>query len=371
MINTKDIIQSSAPTANIAVNSTPIVSAPRSTSPPTPTSTHSPPEFDYDIRRPLAIGILLWLIAVDFIYKIISSGLAVITLTATFRANHALGHLFEMSPLLCFSTLFFAILTIFILFVIFKTHGYSRSDYYLLFGSSLIIPPIYSLFVYFLLSVTTKTSFFLAIFQESNLLFLLIVIILFFSSRKFATYSTPFSDNSTVIFALLSSIIVFPSFFFTYSLINTSLNPDLKLASIQSIAGHKIYSPSTLPLNLRPDTTFYIDDKKDNNLINPIIKIAYTTSYSTAIAKRPIVMVSQTKVGPQFDLDNYLTSIAPNSSSENIVLEKALDQKAIAKNSNFITHLGFITPDFILITLSTPSPEITLSNLTTIAQSLN
>ena len=382
MINPKNIIQSSSPTSNISVNTTPVASSPRS-----PSQTIAPPPdvaattgATVSSHRPLAITILLWLTFADLVYKVGTSIMSIIALIATFRVNHLLAHIFETSPLLCFSPIFFALLAVIILFLIFKTTSYTRTDYFLLFISSVAIPVIYSLFSYFVL-VSSNLNPIIAFLQEANLLFLVIIISLAISSKKFSAYATPLSDQSTIVFALFGSILVFPSFFFTYSLINTSLNPDTQLSAIQTLAGHKLYSPTILPLHLRPDTTFYIDDKKYPNLPNSTVKIAYSTPItSTTQTNRPIVVINQTKVTPEFDLDNYMSGqlTTTTSKAEYIPLPLAINQKGLVKSTDpqspsslKMTSLAFITPDYILINLISPSSTITSTDLITIAQSLH
>jgi hypothetical protein len=382
VINAKNIIQSSSPTANITVNSTPIASVPRATSPtisPTsPTIPPSSPSYTPTLdHRPVAISIFLWLTFADLVYKIVSSVLAIVKFISNFRANHLLAHIFETSPLLSVSPFVFAIIAVIILFLIFKTSAYSRSDRILLIIFSLLLPIVVS---WYLLQISTSLNIHptLAYFNETNLLFLILFIFLLVFSRHLSTESQPLTDGPTITLALLGSLILFPSFFFTYYLINTSLNPDIKHDSIQSLVGYKLYTPTVLPLNLRPDTTFYVDEQKNTNFTSPLVKIAYSTPVTSLSSTRPMVIISQTKVIPEFDLDNYMNSQLTTSSTKSTPLEisTALNRKALIKSSNSeatslqITSLSFITPDYILVNLITPNSQTTKEQLQSIAESL-
>lgn len=377
MINPKDIIQSSSPTSNITVNTTPIASVPRPSVqqavPSTPTMTSAPG------HRPIAITIFLWLIFVDLSYKIISTILAILKLISTFRVNHVLAHLFETSPLLCLAPFVFAVLAVIVLFLIFKTPSYSKLDHRLILVFSIIIPITFSLYVR-QLSIPLNIHPVLAFLNETNILFFIILIFLIIFSKSLSTFSEPMTDSSTITLALLGSVILFPSFFFTYSLINTSLNPDTKHDAIQTMVGYKVYSPSSLPLKLRPDTTFYVDEQKNSLFTSPLVKIAYSTPMSiNSTSSRPIVILSQTKVIPEFDLENYLNSQLSSSTTKAAPVEinMALNQKGLAKSTDpsstsalRMTSLAFVTPDYILINLISPSSQVTTEHLKAIAESL-
>jgi hypothetical protein len=363
VINPKDIIQSSSPISNISLDPsapTPVASTP---APP------PPPETITIDHRPIAITILLWMIFADITLRIGTTIYTIITLISSFRLNHLIAHLYETTPLLCFSPLFYAIIAVIILFLIFKTSSYSFLDYRLILIFSIIIPISFTLFTR-LISTYLKLHPLLSIISETNLLFIIVLIFLAVSSHNFPKYVPPISDGASIMFTLLGSIILFPSFFFTYYLINTSLNPDTKFAAIQTLAGFKLYSPVDLPLDLRPDSTFYIDDKKYVNLPSPSVKIAYSTPVSSATKNRPMVLLSQTKVSPEFDLENYTNSQLTSSSPQNIELSTAINQKAIIKSNDTMTSLSFITSDYVLINLISPSPDITSAQLISIAESL-
>lgn len=376
MINPKDIIQSSSPTSNISVNTTPIASVPRlSTQQTSPSTTIIQTALG---RRPMAISILLWLIFADLTYKIINTVLAIVKLISSFRVNHLLAHLFETSPLLCLAPFVFAIFAIVILFLIFKTPSYSKLDYRLLLIFSFLIPILFSIYVREL-SQPLNIHPILSFLNETNLLFILLIVFLFVFSRNLSSYSESMTDGSTITLALLGSIILFPSFFFTYSLINTSLNPDTKQNSVETLVGHKIYAPLILPLNLRPDTTFYVDEQKSPLFTSPLVKIAYSTAVSLKASNRPVVIITQTKVIPEFDLENYMNSQLSTTTSKASPMDisLALNQKGMVKSTDpssastlQMNSLAFITPDYILINLISPSSQITPDHLKTIAESL-
>lgn len=376
MINPKDIIQSSSPTSNISVNTTPIASVPRPTiqqaSPVTPTMTSAPG------HRPIAITIFLWLIFVDLSYKIVSTILAIVKLIGTFRANHLLAHLFETAPLLCLAPFVLGVIAVIVLFLIFKTSSFSKLDHRLLIVFSITIPITFSLYIR-QLSQSLNVHPLLAFLNETNILFVITLIFLIVFSKNLSSYSEPMTDSSTITLALLGSIILFPSFFFTYSLVNTSLNPDTKHDSIQTMVGHKIYNPSSLPLNLRPDTTFYVDEQKNSLFTSPLVKMAYSTPISIKTSTRPIIILSQTKVIPEFDLENYMNSQLNSTTTKATPMEisTALNQKALVKSTDpsststlHMTSLAFITPDYILINLISPSSQVTPEYLKNIAESL-
>lgn len=383
MINAKNIIQSSSPTANISVNTTPIASVPRPTAPTDlstpPTLPSSPPIYTPSFNhRPVAISIFLWLIFADLVYKIASSVLAIVTFISSFRVNHLLAHIFETSPLFSVSPFIFAIIAVIVLFLIFKTTAYSRSDRLILIIFSILLPIGISLF-FLQIASPLKIHPTLAYFNETNLLFLILLIFLLIFSRNLSTESQPLTDGPTITLALLGSLILFPSFFFTYYLINTSLNPDIKRESIQTMVGYKLYAPASLPSGLRPDTTFYVDEQKNPNFTTPLVKIAYSTPISlNSTATRPMVIISQTKVIPEFDLDNYMNSQLSTSSTKSTPIEisTALNRKALIKSSNSeatslqITSLSFITPDYILVNLISPNSLTTKEQLQAIAESL-
>jgi len=376
VLNPKDIIQSSAPTSNIAFNSTPIASVPRT--PATPPSSSGLVVTSAPGHRPVAISIFLWLTFFDLSYKIVNNILTIIKLISGFRANHALAHLFETAPLLCLSPFVLAVLAVIILFLIFKTPSYSRLDHRLLVIFSIIVPTTFSLYVR-QLSVSLNIHPLLAFLNETNILFVILIIFLIIFSKNLSSYSESMTDGSTITLALLGSIILFPSFFFTYSLINTSLNPDTKHDSIQSMVGSKVYSPASLPLGLRPDTTFYVDEQKNSLFTSPLVKIAYSTPVSLKSSSRPIVILTQAKVIPEFDLENYLNSQLTTNSTKAVPIEitTALNQKALVKMTDpssssplKMTSLAFITPDYILINLLTTSVQVTQDHLKSIAESL-
>ena len=377
MINPKDIIQSSSPTSNISVNTTPIASVPRpqvqNQPSPTPVTTSAPG------HRPVAISIFLWLIFADLTYKIVMTILAIVKLISSFRVNHLLAHIFETAPLLCLAPFVLAVFAVIVLFLIFKTPSYSKLDHRLLLIFSIIIPIAFSLYIR-QLSQALSVHPVLAFLNETNILFVITLIFLFIFSKNLSTYSEPMTDSSTITLALLGSVILFPSFFFTYSLINTSLNPDTKHDSIQSMVGSKVYTPSSLPLNLRPDTTFYVDEQKNSLFTSPLVKIAYSTPMSlNSTSSRPIIILSQTKVIPEFDLENYMNSQLNSTTTKAIPTEinMALNQKGLAKSTDpsstsalRMTSLAFITPDYILVNLISPSSQVTIEHLKAIAESL-
>lgn len=354
MINPSDIIISSPPTDITAV------STPRNQS-----------ENFICQHRPLAITLLLWIAFFDLVGRTVFSIYTIFHMAGAFRANHAIGHLYESSRLLCFSPLFYAILSVIILLIIFKTNHYTYPDFITIIIFTLLVPISFSYYTH-LISEPLQIHPLLTIFHETNLIFILIFLFSLLYSRSFNPEISILSDQSAITLTIISSLILFPSFFFTYTLINTSLHPNIKQNITESLVGYKLYYPNYLPLSLRPDTTFYLDEKKYSYLPNQLVKIVYTsTKYKTTVDK-PTLILNQTKVIPEFDLENFVSLQSRDETNNKVVdISLALNQKGIIKSGLSSTSLSFITPDYILINFVTPSTSIDNNMLIQIAESLN
>lgn len=368
MINPKDIIISSAPTANLG----PSQPGPSPPPPPSPSSL-STPTIASTVHRHTILTILLTIISLDLVYHTLQSIIDIFRLIGQFRANHLLAHLFETSPLVCLFPLFTAILAVYIIFLLFKTSAHSYSDYRLLLVSSIVTPVVYSLFYFYL---SSEGATLLVILNELNLLFLILVVNLLFLPRLFSPVSAPLTDQQTITFTLIAAVILFPTFFFTQSLIKSSLHPDVGLASTQTLVGYKLYFPATIPPPLRPDTSFFVDDTVYPNLPNSVVKLIFSTPPSKTDTHRYSVILTETKVTKDFDLNNYVSGLAPNAPIDNISVSSAINRRALVKSSPNPTaglnarNLSFITTDYVLVNLSTPDLHITVNDLLTIAESL-
>jgi hypothetical protein len=357
VINPSDIIISSPPTDNTAVS--------------TPRTNSSSQSENFSCQyRPVAITLLLWIAFFDLVGRTVFSIYTIFQLAGTFRTNHAIGHLYETSPLLCFSPLFYAILSVIILLIIFKTTSYSFRDFITLIFFALLVPISFSYYTK-LISESLQLHPLLTIFNETNLIFILILLFILIYSRAFNKQPSNLSDQSAITVTIISSLILFPSFFFTYTLINTSLHPNIKKESIESLVDYKLYNPSSLPLNLRPDTTFYLDDKKYTYLPNQLVKIVYSSPKTKVTTDKLTIILNQSKVIPEFDLENFVTLQSSGQSTTKVVeISLAQNQKGIIKASTSTTSLSFITSDYILINIITPSINITSDMLIQIAESL-
>lgn len=354
----KSIILSSPPTKN--VNS---LSGPRELIPPLPYSATLK-----DITRPPLLTILLRLYITYFIFKTSLSIVNILNLVSTSRANHLLGRLFENNPALCFYPVFLAIIAAYLLYLLVRTSIYTYHSFKLLLISVIAIPILYSAYRSVLIpSFFTTIS---TIFNEITLFSLIIITALYLLPQTFTRYSKSLSIGQVSLFTFFASLILFPTFAFTYYLIESSLNPNTNKAAIEKMVSNRLYFPSALPQGLTTGSQFYISDTKDISLIEPTAKITFTNHNLT-------IILSQTKVAADFDLTAYISTQQISTPASAIILPQAINQLGylkvgeISKDSTIsLRSLYFVTPTHTLVSLISPNSEVFVDTLVKIAQSL-
>jgi len=344
----KNIIISSAPTANISFGGT---SSPVSnTIKVEPVTLPTAPTY-----RPLILTILFSLLTGVFIYRTVMSLLVIYYIVEKARPQHLILRLFNRDPFLCLIPVFLSIFTVYLIFIFLKTRIYSAGSRQLVIISSIIIPLIYSLI---------SRNF----FQEINLLFLLILIFCLLTDKLATHFSSPLTDQQVALFTVLTAIILFPITGYTYAIISVSTSPDTLAVKYQNLVGHRLLEPYFLPQNLIPATTFYVEDKKDAFLLNPTAKIVYGNEQ---VKPSLNVVISQTQVDKEFDLLEYVKLQINGGFPESVPVSTSTSEYAYFYSSpTGVNSLFFLTPDYVLITIVSPNYQIDKGTLIDLAQSL-
>ena len=325
------------------------------------------------ISRPKLLSVLLTIFFFIFVYRAVNGVITILSLIKTVQQNHLLIHLFEQSPYLCLLPIFSVCLAIYILYLIFKTSKYSHSDFLLIIISSIIIPIVYGVFIYFLSTTPYPAGFSLitAILNEVLVISILIIFYSLLIPKEYTQTSTEMTLSQVTSLTLLASLILFPTSAFTYYLIDASLNPDTNRTVIEKIVSHKLYYPLTLPQHLKVGSKFYVTDSKESLLTEPIVKISFT-------ANKTSVILTQTKVPTSFDLMTYAyLQVTGGSLPEKVIVSSARNQEAYllikqptVGSTLSIRSLYYVSTDGILVDLTSPNTSITPDDLISIAQSL-
>lgn len=371
----------------------PIVSVPV-TPPTTPNNPIIPPILN---RRPIGLSILLLLLIGSFLYRTIASVVVIAVLTNSVAQNHVLLPIFSVAPFICIFPIIGAITVVFLIYLFLKTKDLSTGNYKFLITSLTIVPLLYTLLVYLLLSQTqtiySTTSLnpsdtssnpmmpvFSAILNEINLFSLITLLVVKKKKDLFTNLPSGLNWLQKIILVILGLIIMLPTFSETFTVIHNSLYPDTKYAQVRTEVGHKLYSPKFLPQNLKITSQYYIDDKNSLKLPNPIVKVAYDVPINkkTVGSVSKTVVLSQSLTADDFNLVDYLSKQNSVVTPQQVELSTAINKTGYlviptpsANSKMDIKYLYLITHDNIFINLATISPQIKSQDLIDIANSLN
>lgn len=197
------------------------------------------------------------------------------------------------------------------------------------------------------------------IITEPVVLFPLVIAYLIIRYRKeFVLEPKPLSHKQKVLFAVLFSLALLPAAIITtvaFVYINF-LNPsDYWYRKAAAAVNYRLYQPSVIPPELVIDTIYQTGQSFADTQNG--VKVALSASLENRVdgTPLPLVIIQQTKVPSNFDLQNFIAQYTQNSSAS----AELVNIKTAQNNQGWLTRrqigiseaqtLTFITPDQILI----------------------
>lgn len=197
-----------------------------------------------------------------------------------------------------------------------------------------------------------------------------LIIFVLLSKKKFIFPETTLSKKSIIFLIFISTIILV----FNVSVFGVAyykaFYPDFGYTQISKQVSFRIYLPGRLPSGDEEVSKFYFGSE-----IVPgkkTVRVTYDISISSAIKgqKSKAIVISQTQVSPGFDIENnvqLMNKLTTPPVIAPIELSK-IPGTAYLQTSDFVNTVYFVTPDNVLIEVSSVSE--TTDNLITIANNM-
>lgn len=206
-----------------------------------------------------------------------------------------------------------------------------------------------------------------------GLLPLLILILLIISFKKFKFSNNPISKKAKVFLVSVTLLLVLPTISIMGLKFLEARDTDFGYTKAKAHVTYRLYKPSPLPNGLVNTTKFVVGKElagKQN-----AVQVAYDVPFTKLIEKgtSKLVILKQVGIEPGFNLRDFVSATKDLTSFDQISVNLTANQEAyLAQKNNGhydLKILSFVTPDDVLITLTTPNA--TKEELIQLANSLN
>jgi len=195
------------------------------------------------------------------------------------------------------------------------------------------------------------------------ILYLVTFALLIFSKSKFRLPEKKLPNPLFQLFILFSLLALALNIYFIFQVYYAAFNPDYAYEKTVKLVDYHIYRPQFIPGKREQSTHFYIWNNKLANQ-NNVVRVVYSPALSSIFRgdqTKPIV-VSQVKVGTNFNLIKYLESLRDQNIKRDIEIrpviitnpstKQAFIRQKPYENTYFI-ELDLLMADGVLITITT------------------